>query len=225
MEVQPPAIEPKAWTPAGRSREILDSAIKLFAAQGYGQTEVQEIADRVGIGKGTVYRHFGNKESLFLAAVAYARDQLIAAVDDAQDASLAPLERLRVCMTAILRFFDARPEVVELLIEERALFRDRRPSLFFEQDEQRRREWGERLTAMIDAGAIRNLPVAEIQDTLSRFVFGAMFFHYFAGKTRPLADHAQTMFDVLFHGLLAPAVKLPPAAADRSPDTKPPEPA
>jgi hypothetical protein len=106
-------------------------------------------------------------------------------------------------MTAILRFFDSHPEIVELLIEERALFRDRRPSLFFEQDENRRCEWADRLRTMISAGAIRDIPVAEIQDTISRFVFGAMFFHYFEGNRKPLADDPNAMFDVLFNGLLA----------------------
>ncbi len=47
---------------------------------GYNQTDVQEKTPTASAsGKGTVYRHFGNKEALFLAAVAHARDKLIAA--------------------------------------------------------------------------------------------------------------------------------------------------
>jgi len=205
MDSQPTLTERKDPSPqAERSLEILDAAVETFAAKGYAQTDVQEIADRVGVGKGTVYRHFGNKEALFLAAVKHARDKLICAVDAVQNSEADPLAQLRTCMTAILRFFDSHPEIVELLIEERALFRDRRPSLFFEHDEGRRCEWAERLQAMINAGTIRDLPVCEIQDTISRFVFGAMFFSYFEGNTRPLADESHAMFDVLFHGLLEP---------------------
>ena len=204
MEVQD-TILPRSESPAPseRSLEILDAAVDTFAAKGYAGTDVQEIADRVGVGKGTVYRHFGNKEALFLAAVKHARDKLVCAVDAVQNAEADPLVQLRSCMTSILRFFDAQPKIVELLIEERALFRDRRPSLFFEHDEHRRCEWASRLQAMIDAGIIRDLPVPEIQDTLSRFVFGAMFFNYFEGNRRPLVDDSQPMFDVLFNGLLA----------------------
>ncbi len=200
QDVQP---DRKDQTPqAERSLEILDAAVTTFAASGYAQTDVQEIADRAGIGKGTVYRHFGNKEALFLAAVKHARDKLICAVDAVQNTEAEPLAQLRTCMTAILRFFDAHPEIVELLIEERALFRDRRPSLFFEHDETRRCEWADRLSAMIAAGTIREIPVPEIQDTISRFVFGAMFFNYFEGSRKPLADQSHAMFDVLFKGLL-----------------------
>jgi AcrR family transcriptional regulator len=185
-----------------RSLEILDVAVQTFAAKGYNQTDVQEIADRVGVGKGTVYRHFGNKEALFLAAVAHARDKLISAVDSSKNPEMEPLLQLRTCMTAILRFFDAHAEIVELIIEERSLFRDRRPSLFFEHDEKKKAEWAARLQEMIDAGIIRDIPVSEIQDTISRSIFGAMFFNYFEGANKePLADRAQSIFDSLFNGL------------------------
>src|SRR5690606_34928298 len=145
---------------------------------------------------------FGNKEALFLAAVAHARDALISAVDSSKNPEMEPLHQLRTCMTAILRFFDAHPEIVELIIEERSLFRDRRPSLFFVHDEKRKAEWAARLQEMIDAGIIRDIPVSEIQDTISRSIFGAMFFNYFEGANKePLADRAQSIFDSLFNGL------------------------
>lgn len=205
MAVSQPSAESTELAPsAKRSQEILDAAVQAFASQGFAQTDVQVIADQVGVGKGTVYRHFGNKEALFLATVKHARDKLISAVDASKHPNIEPLAQLRICMTAILEFFDANPEVVELLIEERALFRDRRPSLFFEHDDERKREWGQRLQEMIDAGTIRNLPVPQIQDTLSRFVFGAMFFNYFEGNRKPIADQAAAMFDMFFNGLLAP---------------------
>ena len=90
-----------------RSIEILDAAVRIFAEKGYTQTDVQEIADRVGVGKGTVYRHFGNKEALFEAAVTHARDKLIAAVDGAKQPEMEGIEQLRRCITAILQFFDS----------------------------------------------------------------------------------------------------------------------
>jgi AcrR family transcriptional regulator len=201
METQP--ANDRKDAAAERSRDILDAAVRTFAVKGYGQTDVQEIADEVGVGKGTVYRHFGNKESLFLAAVQHAQDKLIAAVDAVQDSGSDPLVQLRTCMTAILRFFDTHPEIVELLIEERALFRNRRPSLFFEQDEGRRSEWAQRLRDMIKSGVLRDIPVSEIQDTISRCVFGAMFFNYFEGNSNSLAENPHTMFDILFNGLVA----------------------
>jgi hypothetical protein len=110
-------------------------------------------------------------------------------------------------MTAILQFFDEHPEIVHLLIEERALFRERRPSLFFEHDENKRAEWADRLRGMVAAGKIRDLPIPQIQDAISRFVFGAMFFNYFEGHRKPLVEQSDAMFDMLFNGLLAPCAE------------------
>jgi AcrR family transcriptional regulator len=45
-------------------KEILDSATRLFAAQGVAGTAIQEVADAVGIRKPSLLYYFGNKEGL-----------------------------------------------------------------------------------------------------------------------------------------------------------------
>lgn len=49
-----------------REQEILDSALKLFLAQGEEGVTVEMIADAVGIGKGTIYKHFKSKAEIYL---------------------------------------------------------------------------------------------------------------------------------------------------------------
>jgi AcrR family transcriptional regulator len=54
---------------ARRNRErVLDVAREVFAAEGVA-VPIDEIARRAGVGIGTVYRHFPNKEALFEAIV------------------------------------------------------------------------------------------------------------------------------------------------------------
>lgn len=48
--------------------KILDAAQKLFNTRGLRKTTVEDIARDAGIGKGTVYNYFEDKESIFLAA-------------------------------------------------------------------------------------------------------------------------------------------------------------
>ncbi|MFG2087056.1 MULTISPECIES: TetR/AcrR family transcriptional regulator [unclassified Spirillospora] len=49
-----------------RTREkVVEAARELFAAQGYGATSLQEVADRAGVAVQTVYFVFGNKRTLF----------------------------------------------------------------------------------------------------------------------------------------------------------------
>ncbi|MEM9454392.1 MAG: helix-turn-helix domain-containing protein [Myxococcota bacterium] len=47
-----------------REQRILDVAVELFLRHGYDKTTIAEIARAAGIGKGSVYLHFRNKEEL-----------------------------------------------------------------------------------------------------------------------------------------------------------------
>ncbi len=44
---------------------ILDGARTVFLRDGFGGSSMDEVARAAGVGKQTVYRHFGSKESLF----------------------------------------------------------------------------------------------------------------------------------------------------------------
>ncbi len=44
---------------------IMKSALKVFAEKGYYNAKMEEIAEGAGVGKGTVYSYFHNKQDLF----------------------------------------------------------------------------------------------------------------------------------------------------------------
>jgi AcrR family transcriptional regulator len=60
---------------------IVDVAMRHFAEHGFRGARVEDIAAEVGVAKGTVFLHFGNKEGLFLAAFERAVGQLPAWLD------------------------------------------------------------------------------------------------------------------------------------------------
>ena len=74
---------PDAELQERRRAEILDTATAVFAENGFAAADVQEIADKTGVGKGTIYRYFPSKEELFLAAVDHGMRNLKLAVDAA----------------------------------------------------------------------------------------------------------------------------------------------
>jgi len=49
-----------------KEKAILDSAREFFFRYGYKKTSMDEIAEEAGIGKGTIYNYFKNKEDLFI---------------------------------------------------------------------------------------------------------------------------------------------------------------
>jgi len=57
---------------APKRKAILDAAVTAFLRSGYAAS-VDEIAAAAGVGKQTVYRHFGDKQGLFAAALSTVR--------------------------------------------------------------------------------------------------------------------------------------------------------
>ena len=58
----------------GRPREFdleeaLDDAIEVFRARGYHGTSVQDLTEGTGLARGSLYKAFHDKRSLFLAAL------------------------------------------------------------------------------------------------------------------------------------------------------------
>lgn len=74
----------------GRERRsrILADAMALFARDGYGDTSLREVADRVGVAKTTLLHHYPSKEAL-LGAVLVERDRAVQAAAAADDADRA----------------------------------------------------------------------------------------------------------------------------------------
>lgn len=184
-----------------RSNKILECAIQIFPREGFAATDVQQIADAAGVGKGTIYRHYGNKEQLFLAAAKYVREQMLDEAEAQANRETEPFARLRSGIRAVIDYFRRQPEVVELLIQERANFRDKTPT-FFDDSDQRNEYWVALIQELIELGIVRKLPVNEIQATLSRFVFGAMFVNYLGGPSASKKADEEVMFDILSHGFM-----------------------
>lgn len=59
-----------------KRRAILTSATEVFLAQGYLGTSMDEIASGAGVSKQTVYKHFTDKERLFVAIVTTTVDEV-----------------------------------------------------------------------------------------------------------------------------------------------------
>ena len=80
---------------AAKRNELLDAAIRLFNRHGYHATGVDRLIEETGIAKTTLYRHFGSKEELIVAALERideaARDEMRAFVEAASD---DPRERI-----------------------------------------------------------------------------------------------------------------------------------
>ncbi len=74
---------------------ILEAATELFAEQGFAAVTVAEIADRAGIGKGTVYEYFSSKDELLFAVFEWMNEGIAQRIRDLLDGGGATRDRLR----------------------------------------------------------------------------------------------------------------------------------
>jgi AcrR family transcriptional regulator len=56
-------------TPSDRLPKLLDAAAGAFVEHGFQRTQMDDIAARLGVSKGTIYRAVDSKESLFAAVI------------------------------------------------------------------------------------------------------------------------------------------------------------
>jgi len=66
---------------AAKRDQIVDTAIRHFAEQGYQGAKVEDMAKELGIAKGSVFQHFGSKAGLFFEAYKKAIESLPAWLD------------------------------------------------------------------------------------------------------------------------------------------------
>jgi AcrR family transcriptional regulator len=188
-----------------RREQILDAAAMVFAKHGYRNTDVQYVADALQVGKGTIYRYFASKEELFLAAVDCGMRRLTEHFQGRVHNIADPLERAVRAVHEYLTFFQQHPEYVELIIQERAEFRDRKKPTYFEHRDVNVGRWREVFRTLIAEGRVRDVPVERITDVLSDLLYGTMFTNYFVGHSRSLEEQAQDIIDIAFHGILSDA--------------------
>lgn len=208
---------PAAKDALGESRraQILDAAVKLFARRGYADTDTQLLIERLGIGKGTLYRYFPSKRELFLAAVDRVMCRLREEIDTHANPVADPLERIAEAIRTYLAFFAEHPDYVELLIQERAQFKDRPTPTYFQHRAANVERWRDLYRGLIAEGRIRAMPVERITDVLSDLVYGTMFTNYFTGRHKPVSEQAEAILDVVFRGILSDGERCAGAARRR----------
>ena len=70
---------------AEKRERILASAMRLFAEHGYPGAKIEDIANELGIAKGSIFQHFGSKANLFLESYKRAVTALPAWLEAPQD--------------------------------------------------------------------------------------------------------------------------------------------
>ena len=208
-------VEPVAGPSDSRREEILDAATDLFAEFGYSDAVTKDLAEKLQVGKGTIYRYFPSKRDLFLAAADRVMRRLRVHIDSAIEGIGDPIDRIAAGTRAFLEFFAIHPKFVELLILERALFKDRTTPTYIVHRERNKVRWHDLYRSSIAEGVIRDMPVERISTVFMDLAYGTIFTNHFSGRWRSVEDQARDILDVVFRGILGDSGR------DRRPSSAP----
>lgn len=195
------ACDESLW--ASRREQILEAATKLFAKHGFADADTQLLAEKLGIGKGTIYRYFPSKEDVFLAAADRVMRKMRAEIDESIRGIEDPFEQIGTAIRSYLIFFANNPDFAELLMQERAQFKDRKEPTYFKYREANLERWRSLYRKLIAEGRIREMPVERITNVLGDLLYGTMFTNFFTGRRKDPDVQAREILDVVFHGILS----------------------
>jgi AcrR family transcriptional regulator len=95
---------------------ILAAATELFAAQPFHKVLLSEVAEAAGVGKGTLYVYFKNKDDLYLSVLSSGFMRLMEQLRHRMsEGTQGPVENLETVVREIVQFAYQNPHLFELM--------------------------------------------------------------------------------------------------------------
>lgn len=197
--------------PDARPQELLDAALALFVEKGYAATRLEEVAQRAGVAKATLYLYYDNKLELFKAVVRHALVERFDEVAQAQGRRrIGAREELAALLTAFVERVasSSLSGIPKLVIAESGNF----PEIArFYHDEVIRRG-----RAMVVAALERGAASGEFRKVDTEYAWRIVIaplllaiiwkhsFQSFEPAPLDLRRHLEAQLDILLNGLAAP---------------------
>ena len=116
------AMDSSSTRRQGTRQKLFEAAVTLIAEQGFSSTTVDEIAERAGVAKGTVYYNFASKTVLFEELLRHGVELLTASLQNAADENAerggSHVDALDAMVRAGLDFISRYPALTQLYVAE-----------------------------------------------------------------------------------------------------------
>ncbi len=100
------------------AQKILVAARAVFAENGYSGTHVDEIAQRAGVNKATLYYQIGDKDTLYANVIHQVIGNIGEGIAKAVAGVDSPEEKLKVYIHSLVAAVDKNPEIPSIMMRE-----------------------------------------------------------------------------------------------------------
>jgi AcrR family transcriptional regulator len=157
-----------------RKEQILTAAKHTFAQNGYRRTKIDQIADYLNVGKGTLYRYFTNKKSLFLAVFEQGVNKLLKIIKETVLPITDPRLRLATAVRTYFEFFEKDRELIEIIMQVRSEFKDDYRRVFLASYSEYIVKIQENLRNGVSTGIFREMDVEKTAEAISGTLQGVL---------------------------------------------------
>jgi TetR/AcrR family fatty acid metabolism transcriptional regulator len=105
-------------TATDKRRLILDSAVRVFARQGFHTCRVSDIADEAGVAYGLVYHYFSSKDEILDTLFLERWDVMLTAIAEADGSDASPRDKLYATAAFIVDSYGHDPDLMKVIIVE-----------------------------------------------------------------------------------------------------------
>ncbi len=128
-----------------KAKRILQTAERLFASGRFHEVTLDQICQEAGVGKGTIYRYFDDKEDLYFQVILTGLDELVESMRQVREQVDDPGEGLRKAACRVVEFYRKRHALFRLMHTEQIRGSDRKGQMW--------QKWHTRHQAMLDVFA------------------------------------------------------------------------
>jgi len=173
---------------ADKRQSILDAALDEFAARGFADARLDDVARRAGVAKGTIYLYFRDKESLFQDLVRTRLSPLIGTIEAAAVRELPIRALVELIITTFVEeiYGTRRKDVIRLIISEGTRFPELAKFYYSEVIGRVLPMLRQRLRVAVERGELGNDALARFPQLLVAPALMAILWNGLFGRFEPL---------------------------------------
>ncbi len=185
----------------GRNDEIIQAAAKLFSNKSYHDVTMDQIAQEVGVAKGTIYLYFDSKENLYLEILEDTYEEIESILEREIAKSDPAPKKLKKILGLIFQFYLQNLDVLRILSrDETHLIREHYE--FTEHWRLRRIKLYQKILEKgINEGSFRPANTELTALIIFGLVRSVMFFYH---TDKSAGDIAEEVFSMISEGILVP---------------------
>ncbi len=183
------------------SDRILQAAQKEFAQNGFYNTAVSNIADRAKVGKGTVYRHFGNKETLFGTLLKRGIQGIQQETRDIVENSESAWQAIEQILEMHFQTFEQSKELLEIIINEGKHKIGTMREEVLTEDTKYKNQLADLFARGIREGHFKDMDPKKMAVIFQGFIWSVLRYSIIYGEDKPRENYLSLLSEIFFKGV------------------------